>query len=59
MRIEPFGAILEKLRHFFNAWRMTMSNSRTQLDSERTIAETIRNHWIRFLVQGIFIGRSA
>ena len=32
-----------------------MSISRTQLDSERTIAETLRIHWVLFLVQGIIM----
>ena len=32
-----------------------MSISRTQLDSERIITETIRLHWVLFLVQGIIM----
>ena len=32
-----------------------MRISRAQLDNERTIAETLRTHWVLFLVQGIIM----
>jgi uncharacterized membrane protein HdeD (DUF308 family) len=49
------SAQLLRASSLFKLWRMTMSISGTRLDSERVITETIRVHWVLFLVQGIIM----